>query len=383
MQLSTRSVVDVAVAGLVTAVMLLATAQSADQPARPFDVVVVIAVIVIGAWTAVAGVAPRTALVGAAVSLYVALSLDVPAFSPALAVGIPLFAAARAGHLWWCTGIVALTALTGVPYRLFIEATEPAAQVALSVLFDLALMVVLVLLGETLRSRWAVRQEAALRLRLAEQHQQQRLADERLRIARDLHDVLAHTLTVVGIQGGVAAENLDEDPERAREAVDLVDAASRDAMADLRSTISLLRDDAGHTDPHPAPGLAQLPDLLDGVHASGLGATLAVHGDPVGLRNSVDVTAYRVVQEALTNVLRHAAARSVTVDVWHCADAVAIEVRDDGQGAEPTAGAVAGAGLRGMAERVAAVGGTLDSGPTGDGQPGFVVRARLPAGSAS
>lgn len=254
----TGPVADVVVAGLMTAVMLVAAVQSQDQPARR-GAVLVVAVVVVGSWTALARRVPRVALVGAAVSLYVAFALDVPAFSPALALGVPLFVTARAGHLWWGVTVVALYGLTSLPYRLLGDEAEPAGPAALSTLFDVTLLVLLVLLGDMLRSRRAVREEAALRLRLTEQEHRQRVIDERLRTARDLHDILAHTLTVVGIQAGVAAENIDENPDCARRAVELVRAASDEAMVDLRSTIAVLRySTVGRLGTEPAPGLAQL-----------------------------------------------------------------------------------------------------------------------------
>ncbi|MGH3964094.1 MAG: sensor histidine kinase [Pseudonocardiaceae bacterium] len=370
-------VVEAGVAVVLTGVMLGAALQSQDIPARPVDALFIVAVMVVGAWTVLVRLAPRLALIGATASFFVALALYVPAFSPALALGIPLFAVARAGHLWWGATVLGLVAATGLPFRLIAEGREPIGQAVLDTLFDVSLMAVLLLLGQTLRSRWALREEAELRLRLAEQEQQQRITAERLRIARDLHDVLAHSVTVVGIHAGVAAENLDQDPDRARAAVEQIRTSGREAMADLRSTIALLRAETPTpTDPRPAPGLAQLPDLIEVARAAGLVATLSVHGEPVSVRPAVELAAYRVVQESLTNVLRHAGATTVMVDVRHRRDGVQIEVRDDGA----AEGSVndAGSGLQGMAERIGALSGDLIVGPIGNGEPGFGVRAWLP-----
>lgn len=163
--------------------------------------------------------APRLALIGATASFFVALALYVPAFSPALALGIPLFTVARAGHVWWGATVIGLVAATGLPFRLIAEGSEPrsgGSGHAVRCFADGG--VVAARAGAA--QRWALREEAELRLRLAEQEQQQRITAERLRIARDLHDVLAHSVTVVGIHAGVAAENLEHDPDRAREAVE-------------------------------------------------------------------------------------------------------------------------------------------------------------------
>ncbi|MCW3817433.1 sensor histidine kinase [Micromonospora sp. DR5-3] len=376
---------DVTSAGVMTAVMVVAAAESDDFPARPVDAPVIAAVALVGSWTAAARRVPRTALVGSCASLYVALFFGVPGFSPALALGVPLFAVAWAGYLWWgVTAVVAVLAI-GVPFRLLDAGAEPVGQVALATMFDVALLAVLLLLGDSLRSRRALRAEAVGRLRMAEQEHQRRLTAERLRVARDLHDVLSHTIAVVSIQAGVAAESIDSHPVRAKQAVELVRSATRDAMLDLRSTIAVLREDiADETRRGPTPGLAQLPDLVDSVRSDRLTASLSVRGDAGPLRPAVELAIYRIVQESLTNVLRHARATSVAILVERGTDEVRVEVRDDGHvpGQSPTGGPVPGSGLQGMLERVAALGGALSFGPVPDPPRGFVVEARLPTGDA-
>ncbi|MFE9654985.1 sensor histidine kinase [Micromonospora sp. NPDC006431] len=382
--------------------MVAAAAESDDFPARPVDLAVVAAVALVGSWTGAARHAPRTALAGSCASLYAALFFGVPGFSPALALGIPLFVVAWAGHLRWGVAVVSGVMAIGVPFRLLDAGAEPVGQVALATMFDVALLTVLLLLGDSLRSRRALRAEAAVRLRMAEQEHQRRLAAERLNIARDLHDVLSHTVAVVSIQAGVAAESIDSHPARAKQAVEMVRSATRDAMADLRSTIAVLRKDtAGQPDDGsgsrrgvrnaepewpervPTPGLAQLPDLVGAVRSDGLTASLRVQRGPVPLRTAVELAIYRIVQESLTNVLRHARATSVAVVVERGTDEVRVEVRDDGHAAgqpSPTDRQVPGSGLQGMMERVAALGGTLSFGPVSGDSRGFLVEARLPTG---
>jgi signal transduction histidine kinase len=374
---------DVAVAGAATFTMVVASLESGDQPSRPMDGWSVAAIALVGAWSAVARHAPRTTVVGAAVTLYAVLGFGVSAFSPALALGVPLFAVAWAGHLWWGVAVLGFVAVTGTSYRLSGEGAEPVGQVAVTTLFDVSLMAVLLLLGEAFRSRRVLREEAALRLRLTEQEHQRRLTAERMRTARDLHDVLSHTLALVGIQASVAAESIAAAPDRARQALENVRLATRDAMSDLRSTIAVLREETGHDGGHaPTPGLAQLPELVESVRAAGLAATLTRQGEPAPLRPAVELAAYRVVQESLTNTLRHAGARSVTVLVAHDPDGVRVAVHDNGRGrtVPPAAGRPPGSGLRGMADRVRALGGSLTSGPAEGG--GFRVEAYLPAGGA-
>ncbi|MQA62051.1 MAG: hypothetical protein GEU86_11230 [Actinophytocola sp.] len=377
------TVADLAAALLLTTVMLAATMASTDHPARPVDAVVVVAMIAIGGWVAVARRMPRTALIGACVTFFAALAIGVPGFSPALALGFPLFVAARAGHLWWGVAVVSWIAVSGVSYRLLGEGAEPLPQVAVGSLFDVALVTVIVLLGETLRSRRQLSDEAQLRLRITEREHQQRITAERLRTSRDLHDVLAHTVTVVGIQANVAAESIEDRPERARAAIESVRVASKDALSDLRSTIAVLRaDGSANGGPRAVPGLNQVPDLLDTTRAAGMAASLHIDGDRTGLRPSVALAVYRVVQESLTNALRHSSASTVTVAVDCAGDAVRVTVRDDGKQAAE-ARPVAGSGLRGMTERVTALGGTVRYGPADNGKAGWVVRVHLPVRGAS
>ncbi|MGH3735346.1 MAG: sensor histidine kinase [Micromonosporaceae bacterium] len=181
----------------------------------------------------------------------------------------------------------------------------------------------------------------------------------------------------------MAAESIDRQPERAREAIESVRTASQDALADLRSTIAVLRAPTPENGiPQPAPGLDQLPDLVDAVRATDVAASLQVRGDTTALRPTVELAVYRVVQESLTNALRHSGAGSVEVVVESGRDEVRVTIRDDGTRVarvlQPDQ--TTGSGLRGMTERVAALGGKLHYGPAGDGKPGWAVRARMPAG---
>jgi len=374
---------DLAVASVATAIMILASLQSADQPARPLEPAWgLVAIGVVGAWTALARRFPRVALVGACATFYTTLAAGVPAFSPALALGVPVLVAAWSGHLWWAVAVLGVIGLTS-PYRLTGSGAEPAGQVAVSTLFDLALVAVLLLLGETLRSRRALREEASLRLQLAEQDHERRLTEARLRAARDLHDVLAHTVAVVGIHASVAAETIDTRPRDAKQAMERVRSATREATADLRSTIQVLREDCSGGGRDPAPGVQQVRDLVAAVGQAGVEASLSIRGEAGALRPAVDMTVYRIVQESLTNVLRHSDAGSVRIDIECTTEAVDVRIRDDGRGGRKLLGeALGGSGLQGMAERVEAIGGRLQHGHKRDGASGYLVHARLPIGGS-
>lgn len=246
-------------------------------------------------------------------------------------------------------------------------------------------MLMAVLFGELIRGRRLLVAEYADRARRAEIDANRRLAEERLDIARDVHDVLAHTVAAMSVQAGVAVDALERDDRAATAAaVESIRSAGRDAMDEIRATISVLRSPSDEPARAPAPRLAQLDDLASTAQAHGLEVRIhrTLSGQP--LPELVELTAVRVVQEALTNVVRHSDAAHAAVVIDQDGDTLVVEVRDDGSGQALTTtvtGAVAtgaepGFGLRGMAERVESLGGALRHGHTTTG--GFVVRATFP-----
>jgi signal transduction histidine kinase len=205
------------------------------------------------------------------------------------------------------------------------------------------------------------------------------VAEERLRLARELHDVVAHSMSVIAVQSGVGAHVAKAQPEEAAKALAAIEATSRAALTELRRLLGVLRRDSEpHGELTPVPGLADLDALLAEVAKAGLAVRLRVEGTPTPLPAGVDLSAYRIVQEALTNVVKHAGeARAQVVVGYHDDQAVTVEVTDDGRGAAAQAGdGRPGHGLIGMRERVAAFGGDLQAGPRPGG--GFRVAARLP-----
>ncbi len=221
----------------------------------------------------------------------------------------------------------------------------------------------------------------------AEQDARRRVDEERLRIARELHDVVAHTMATINVQAGVAAHVLPTRPEAAAESLQAIKTASKEGLRELRAILNVLRqaDDADPT--QPAPGTAQLEALIAGARRAGLETTLTLTGAPVSLPGTVDLAAYRIVQESLTNAIRHAGPATAAVSLSYHDDELRIEVTDTGCGPPAdgangpvnksgTAGKSGGHGLAGMRERAAAVGGTVETGPAPAG--GFRVAARLP-----
>ncbi len=209
------------------------------------------------------------------------------------------------------------------------------------------------------------------------------LAEERLRIAQELHDVVAHSMSVIAVQAGVGAHVLDERPEQARAALQAISATSRGTLTELRRLLGVLRDSDGVRSHAPAPGLSDLPHLVDDVRTAGVPAILRVEGEPGIVQPGVELSAYRIVQEALTNVIKHAGKPSrVDVTVRYLPDSVAVEVVDDGRGvaARPRNGDASsdgsGHGLIGMRERVEVWGGELSVGSAPGG--GYRVMAQIP-----
>ena len=206
------------------------------------------------------------------------------------------------------------------------------------------------------------------------------VTEERLRLARELHDVVAHAMSVIAVQSGVGAHVASTQPEEAAKALTAIEVTSRAALEELRRLLGVLRQDSEpQGDLSPVPGLADLDSLLAEVAKAGLGVRLRVEGTPSQLPAGVDLSAYRIVQEALTNVVKHAGPARAQVVVGYRDREVTVEVTDDGRGVGALASdgrAGVGHGLIGMRERVAAFDGDLEVGPRAGG--GFRVAARLP-----
>ncbi|MBX6354628.1 MAG: sensor histidine kinase [Micromonosporaceae bacterium] len=199
--------------------------------------------------------------------------------------------------------------------------------------------------------------------------------EERLRIAQEVHDVVGHGLAAINMQAEIALHLLPKRPEQAGEALSAISRTSKEALDELRATLAVVR----RSDPSgvraPTPGLARLGDLVDRMSATGVPVTVEVTGTPRDLPAAVDLAAYRLVQESLTNVLRHAGQASATVRVAHEPDRLTVTVTDTGRGA-PAAPNAGGHGIRGMRERVTALGGVFEAGPAPAG--GFRVQGSFP-----
>ena len=330
--------------------------------------------------------APLLALLVSSVGIFVHILADWPEGSLPLSVLLLTYTVGA-----WCrfreavAGIVAVAAVI-----VLLWAVDSPKFDAIDVLGIITQFVAVWAIGVGLRSR---RQATESRIREAEERAEaerqsaaRSLAEERLRIAQELHDVVAHSMSVIAVQAGAGSHVLDERPDEARQALDAISATSRGALQELRRLLGVLRDRDGNRSHLPAPGLGDIPRLVEEVKAAGVPVTLHVEGGTDCLRPGVELSAYRVVQEALTNVIKHAGSPShVDVSVAHHSGSLTIEVFDDGRGIAPRPANGtpdgfdgAGQGLVGMRERVELWGGELAVGPVPGG--GYRVRALLPYG---
>jgi signal transduction histidine kinase len=260
----------------------------------------------------------------------------------------------------------------------YIAGTEerPELQHALGLA---AWLLVLFAVAEIARSR---RERAIEAERTRAEESARRASEERLRIARELHDVLAHNISLMNVQAGVALHLIDERPEQAREALAAIKQASNEALGELRSVLDILRYGNENVPRSPTSGLADLENMISRAEAAGVRVTKSVTGAPVPLPPKVDLAALRIVQEALTNVTRHAGRAHAQIKIDYGDRDLTVTVEDDGGDGTHQASAVppsgGGRGIRGMRERAAALGGEVNAGPRPEG--GFAVRARLPIG---
>jgi signal transduction histidine kinase len=310
-----------------------------------------------------------------------AVGLPPELLGPAILVPVYTVAAYRDRR----TSLAALAAVEAA--LVAVQPTSAGADVATRVGNMLGPMLVVAaawLLGRFVADRRAYAAELGARTaeleRAREELAHRAVAEERLRVARELHDVVAHSMSVIAVQSGVGAHVAKAQPEEARKALAAIEATSRAALEELRRLLGVLRQDG---EPRgslaPAPGLADLDGLLGEVAEAGLAVTLRVQGERPQVPLGVDLSAYRILQEALTNAVKHAGPARAEVTVCYGDREVTVEVADDGRGAAAAAGdgrAGAGHGLVGMRERVALFGGDLEVGPRPGG--GFRVAARLP-----
>jgi signal transduction histidine kinase len=261
----------------------------------------------------------------------------------------------------------------------------PALGVA-GVVYNMLLYSIAWAVGFAVSSRRALTEarigETEERAKFELQQADRMLAEERLRIAHELHDVVAHSMSVIAVQAGVGAHVLDERPDEARKALEAIAATARGTLTEMRRLLGVLRGDDGQVAHLPTPGIADIAHLIEEVRAAGVPVNLRIDGPSEAVGSGLELSAYRVVQEALTNVIKHAGAPTkVDVNVLRDPHLLTVEVVDNGRGAGVRRAGPGGHGLLGMRERVELWGGQLTAGPIDGG--GYRVRASLPCGDDS
>jgi signal transduction histidine kinase len=312
-------------------------------------------------------------------AVYVAATLAGVRFTPFVSNGGPnlaiaVFTAAdRCARRPALTAAIAAAAVTWAVLPLGISLHPGQDQDAIQLLTVIPAWAA----GDMVRVRRGYRQrlEQESRHRAADREARAR-AEERLRLSRDVHDVVSHSLSTIAVRSGVARLLLDEQPEEARSALAAIESASRSALDELRQILRQTRDPAAAAET-ATPALGDLPALIGALRRSGLDISYEPAGPPRPYGTALELSAYRIAQEALTNVMKHAPGARARVSLDHGPEQLTITVTDDGPGPAPRPGGPPGFGLAGMRERAAMLGGTLSAGPRPEG--GFAVVARLPA----
>jgi signal transduction histidine kinase len=300
------------------------------------------------------------------------LLLDYPRGPIFLSLIVAFVTAVMAGHRL-AAGTALVVGYIAVLWLPFLVGTDPRPDLTEAVGLA-AWLSVLFAAAEIARSR---RERAREFVRARAEEARRRAGEERLRIARELHDVLAHNISLINVQAGVALHLMDERPEQARTALTAIKQASNEAIGELRSVLDILREGDG-APRAPTSGLTRLDDLVARTEAAGLRVSTRVEGTPRSLPRGVDVAAFRIIQEALTNVTKHAGDARAEIVIRYGDGDLTVQIDDDGSGGASTAPS-SGKGISGMRERVAALDGELEAGPRPGG--GFRVRARLPLGA--
>lgn len=380
-------------ADAVLALALLAVGQSqvwfgwrdggvglAYRGSRPLEALMVVAFTLPLAMRRRAPVIVAAAVAGAILVQVLFVAPELPLLPGLLPLAITNYSAATWGRTRWrLAGLAAVVAAEAV-----LIVRIPEEHSSGEILFSAFVIAGTWLLGDLARSRHRRAEHFAERARRLEDERDDwafvAVAAERARIARELHDVVAHTVSLMGVQAGAARILLDDDPDQARAALRQIEVSARESVDELQRLLSVVRDAEAVPALEPQPDLDQLEGLAARVRAAGLHVELEVEPVPHTVPSGVALAAYRIVQEALTNTLKHADAARARVRLAYdsAADALEIQVSDDGRGAAAAANGHHGRGLIGMRERTALYGGTLQAGPLPAG--GFSVTARLPLG---
>jgi signal transduction histidine kinase len=373
-----RDASDVALAIGVGVLVIADAALAADPPpASALDYVLLsVAALTLAARRR----APRVVLLVTTVCVVWYLLRTEPSVIPVVPVLVAKYTAVSAGHRYWAIAVVSPVVAGALYANLTGGDGTLTRDVVADAILPLGWFTAAFVMGEVSRQRQAylnqVEQRAVEAERSRDETARRRATEERLRIARELHDSLTHSISVIKVQAGVAIHLARKRGEQVPDTLLAIQEASQDATRELRATLDVLRSTPDQPGSADVSGLDQLPDLVERSRSAGVPATVTVRGERRVLPPEVDRAAYRIVQEALTNVARHADQASATVRIEYTQNGLIIQVDNDGGQVEPANRPMAGMGLLGMRERVVAVGGQLRAAPRPEG--GFSVRAEIP-----
>ncbi|GGA54692.1 two-component sensor histidine kinase [Pseudoclavibacter endophyticus] len=370
-----------ALLGTAVALALALLVATGSGGAKPPDVIAYLFAAGFGALMLLRRRTPRTVLVLSVLGMFAYYTLDYPPIGVAVPVLPALFSAAEAGLMLWSTGAAFVVFGVSLFFRVYDGGEAIGFLLGYESVSNTALFAAAIALGYSVRSRRlrAAQQAEIARLTEAqlEREAELRMQSERERISRELHDTIGHTMSVISLQAGVGAEAVGQDDRAVSDALGRIRSASTRSLRELRSMVRILRSTSDRDETRSIQSLSAVQELVDAARAAGVEVTTDITAIPLDLSAPVDAAAYRVVQESITNVIRHAGATHAQVKVGIHDGRVHISVIDNGRGTASDDGATGGYGMAGMSERVRLLGGTLTT--RSFPGAGFAVEATIPA----
>lgn len=370
-----------ALLGTAVALALALIIATGSGGARPPDVIAYLFAAGFGALMLLRRRMPRTVLVLSVLGMFAYYTLDYPPIGVAVPVLAALFSAAEAGLMLWSTGAAVVVFAVSMFYRVHDGGEAIGFLLGYESVSNSALFAAAIALGYSVRARRlrAAQQAEIARLTEAQlvREAELRMQSERERISRELHDTIGHTMSVISLQAGVGAEAVGQDDRAVSDALDRIRSASTRSLRELRSMVRILRSASDRDETRSIQSLSAVQELADAARGAGVEVTTDITASPSDLSAPVDAAAYRVIQESITNVVRHAGATHAKVKVGVRDGRLHISVTDNGRGLATDDGAKGGYGMAGMSERVRLLGGSLTT--RSFAGVGFAVEATIPA----
>ena len=371
-------VVDALFGAAVALSLALIIATSAD-PARPPNLLAYVFALGFGALLMLRRSMPRTVLVLSALGIFAYYALDYPAIGVAIPLMAALFSSAEAGLMGWSIGVALIVFVVSMFYRVLDGGEALGFILGYETVSNVALFTAAIALGYGLRARRLKALQQAEIVKLTENHlareAELQVQKERERFSRDLHDIIGHTMSVISLQAGVAAEAVGNDDRAASEALARIRTASNRSLRELRSMVRMLRSPADSHDTHRVQSLSAIQELVDAAKGAGIEITTAIELNPSDLSDTVDVAAYRILQESITNIVRHSQATRAQVKANIRNGRLCLTITDNGRGSAREYQRN-GYGIASMTERARLLGGSLTTHSSEDA--GFTVKAIIP-----